>query len=128
MRIIGNILWFIFGGLFLGLLWAALGLLLCITIIGIPFGVQCFKTAKLSFAPFGKDVKIDFTEHPIANVIWAVLFGWEMAIAYLIYGIIFCITIVGIPLGLQMFKFMKLAFFPFGADVSKVGKSRKSKK
>ncbi len=119
MRIIGNILWFVFGGLILGLAWAILGLILCITIIGIPFGIQCFKAAILSFAPFGKKVDIDFTEHPIANVIWAVLCGWEIALAYLIYGVIFCITIVGIPLGLQMFKFMKLAFFPFGADIYK---------
>ncbi len=119
MRIIGNILWFILGGFILGLLWAILGLILCITIIGIPFGLQCFKAAALSFAPFGKTVNIDFAEHPIANVLWAVLCGWEIALAYLIYGIIFCITIVGIPLGLQMFKFMKLAFFPFGADIRK---------
>lgn len=119
MRIIGNILWFIFGGLILGLAWGILGLLLCITIIGIPFGLQCFKAAKLSFAPFGKKVDVRFGKHPIANVLWAIFCGWELALAYLIYGVFFCITIVGIPLGLQMFKFMKLAFFPFGADIKK---------
>ncbi len=128
MRILGNILWFILGGLLLGLLWTILGIVLCITIIGIPFGLQCFKAATLSFAPFGKEVDIDFTEHPVANVIWAVLCGWEIALAYLVYGIIFCVTIIGIPFGLQMFKFMKLAFFPFGADIHKVGKLKTKKR
>ncbi len=122
MRVIGNILWFIFGGLVLGLLWALLGIVLCITIIGIPFGIQCFKAAKLSFAPFGKQVNVNYIKHPVANVFWAVLFGWEVAVIYFIYGVILCITIIGIPAGLQLFKFMKLAFFPFGADVYKIGK------
>ncbi len=117
MRFIGNVIWFIFGGLILGLMWALLGLVLCITVVGIPLGVQCFKAAKLSFAPFGKKVDIQFSEHPIANIIWAIICGWEMAVVYLFYGIVCCITIVGIPLGLQLFKFMKLALFPFGADI-----------
>ncbi len=117
MKLIGNILWFILGGLILGLAWTLLGLFLCITVIGIPFGIQCFKAAKLSFFPFGKTVDIDFAEHPIANVLWAVFFGWEMALGYLFGGIICCITVIGIPVGLQMFKFMKLAFLPFGADI-----------
>ncbi len=117
MRIIGNILWFIFGGLFLGLGWALLGALLCITVIGIPFGLQCFKAAKLTFAPFGKDVCIHFNEHPIANILWAVFMGWEMALGYLCSGVVCCITIIGIPFGLQAFKLMKLAFLPFGATI-----------
>ena len=118
MRLIGNILWFIFGGLWLGLGWAIAGLILCITIIGIPLGTQCFKAAKLTFAPFGKTVTTHFDKHPIANIIWAILVGWEMAIGYLFAGVISCITIVGIPFGLQAFKMMKLAFLPFGATVN----------
>ena len=117
MKLIGNILWFILGGLWLGLSWAILGLLLCITIIGIPLGKQCFKAAKLTFAPFGKTVTVNFGKHPIANVLWAILFGWEMALGYLTCGVICCITIVGIPFGLQSFKMMALAFLPFGAEV-----------
>ncbi|MBR6782639.1 MAG: YccF domain-containing protein [Clostridia bacterium] len=119
MKLIANIIWFIFGGLWLGLGWLLLGLLLCITIIGIPLGIQCFKAAKLTFAPFGKKVTCSFDKHPIANIIWAVLVGWEMAIGYLIAGILCCITIIGIPLGLQSFKLMKLAFLPFGATINK---------
>ena len=118
MKLIANIIWFIFGGLWLGLSWAILGVLLCITIIGIPFGKQCFKAAKLTFAPFGKKVNTNFDKHPVANILWAIFFGWEMALGYLAAGVICCITIIGIPLGLQSFKLMKLAFLPFGAAVT----------
>ena len=119
MKLIANIIWFIFGGLWLGLGWLLLGLLLCITIIGIPLGTQCFKAAKLTVAPFGEKVTCNFDKHPIANILWAVLVGWEMALAYLCSGILCCVTIIGIPLGLQSFKLMKLAFLPFGATVTK---------
>ena len=117
MRTLAIILWFILGGLWLGLGWALTGLLLCITIIGIPLGKQCFKAAKLTFAPFGKDVTCHFNKHPIANLLWVILCGWEMALGYLFSGITCCITIIGIPFGLQAFKLMKLAFLPFGATV-----------
>ena len=122
MKLIANIIWFIFGGLWLGLGWTLLGLLLCITIIGIPLGKQCFKAARLTFAPFGKKVVTDFGKHPVANLIWAILVGWEMAIAYLVAGVICCITIIGIPMGLQSFKLMQLAFLPFGATVQSAKK------
>ncbi len=124
MRLIGNILWFIFGGFFLGLAWAILGVLLCITVIGIPFGLQCFKFAKLSFFPYGKKIDTHPEKHPIANIVWAVFFGWEMAIAYLICGVICCITVIGIPNGIVAFKMTKLALLPFGAKVTK-GKEKK---
>ena len=117
MRVLSNIIWILLGGIWLALLWALCGIILCITIVGIPFAIQCFKAAKLSFAPYGKKVILNFEKHPVANTIWAVLGGWEMAIAYLIIGILNCITIIGIPRGIQCFKIMKLAFFPFGAKV-----------
>lgn len=119
MKVILNIIWFILGGIWTGLAWLLLGLLLCITVVGIPFGLQCFKAAKISFAPFGKTVITNFDKHPIANILWAVLFGWEIALGYLVSGILCCITIIGIPCGLQSFKMMKLAFLPFGASVQK---------
>ena len=117
MRIIANIIWIIFGGIWLALLWLLLGVLLCITIVGIPFGLQCFKMAWLSLAPYGKKVDLNFTEHPIANTIWAVFGGWAIALIYLAVGLLNCITIIGIPRGIQCFKIMKLAFFPFGAKI-----------
>ena len=118
MRFLANVIWFILGGLWLGLSWALLGLLLCITIIGIPLGKQYFKAAALTLAPFGKQVHTHFERHPIANLLWVILFGWEMALGYLVAGILCCITLVGIPLGLQAFKMTALALLPFGATVT----------
>ena len=117
MRLIANIIWILFGGIWLALLWLLFGIVLCVTIVGIPFGIQCFKMAWLSLAPYGKKVDLNFTEHPIANVIWAVLGGWVIAVIYLFVGVLNCITIIGIPRGIQCFKIMKLAFFPFGAEI-----------
>lgn len=118
MRTLGNILWFLFGGLIGGLAWTLAGCIWCITIIGIPFGLQCFKFASLAFFPFGKDVvygggSVSF----LANIIWLIFFGWEMTLGYLALGAVWCITIVGIPVGLQCFKMAKLSLMPFGADV-----------
>ena len=119
IRAIANLIWFIFGGLVLGLLWSLAGLFLCITVIGIPLGLQCFKAAKLSFFPFGKKVDLKFSEHPIANMIWVFVGGWILAIAYLGMGLLNCITVIGIPNGIQCFKMTKLAFAPFGAKIVK---------
>ncbi|MCM1259786.1 MAG: YccF domain-containing protein [Prevotella sp.] len=117
LTILGNIIWIITGGIGTALGWLLIGVLLCITIIGIPFGKQCFKLATITLSPFGKEVKLDFGKHPIMNVVWLVLFGWEMFLAYIFNGILLCITIIGIPFGIQAFKFGKLAIFPFGAKV-----------
>jgi len=117
MRLLGNIIWFVFGGLIAAILWALLGVLLSITIIGIPLGLQCFKFASLVLFPFGREVKINFDKHPIANILWAILFGWEMALGYIGIGVFFCITIIGIPFGLQWFKLTTLALLPFGAKI-----------
>ena len=117
MKLIGNLLWFIFTGFITGLFWFVLGLVWCITIIGIPFGRQCFKMAGLVMTPFGKVVHSDFGKHPIANILWIIFGGLELCIAYLIVGVIWCITIVGIPFGRQCFKLSTLALVPFGASV-----------
>ena len=119
MKLLANLVWILLGGWFLALLWALVGILFCITIIGIPFGVQCFKLVRLSLFPYGHKVRLDVAKHPIANVIWAVLGGWEIAIVYLLAGLLNCITIIGIPRGIQCFKFVKLAFFPFGAKIQR---------
>ena len=115
MKTLGNILWFILVGLPLGLGWVLLGVLWCITIIGIPFGKQCFKIAGLSFFPFGKVVAGQFSKHIILNIIWIIFGGLELALGYLISGLIFCITIIGIPFGKQCFKLASLSLAPFGA-------------
>ena len=118
MSTVGNIIWIIFGGLISALSWVFTGVLMCITIIGIPFGKQCFKIAGLSLAPFGKNVNTDFNKHPIANVIWIILFGWELFIFNFLTGIMLFITIIGIPFGKQWFKLAKLALIPFGATLN----------
>ena len=119
VKLIANIIWFIFGGIWMALAWGFLGVLLCITVVGIPFGLQCFKAARLSFFPFGKHVVLNFGKHPIANTLWAIFLGWEIALFYLLVGAINCLTVIGIPSGLRCFKLMKLALFPFGAVISK---------
>lgn len=124
-KLIGNLIWLIFGGLWLALTWFIAGCILCITIIGIPFGMQCFKIAKISLWPYGRKIQLNFAKHPVANVIWAVLGGWELALVYLFVGIINCITIIGIPGGIQCFKIMKIAFFPFGATSTNKGSGLK---
>ena len=117
MRTLGNVVWIIFGGLISALSWVFTGLLMCITIIGIPFGKQCFKIAELSLAPFGKNVNTDFNKHPIANVIWMFLFGWELFLFNILTGVMVCITIIGIPFGKQWFKLAFLALIPFGTTI-----------
>ena len=121
MGFLGNILWFILGGFLSGLAWIIAGLLWCITIVGIPIGIQCFKLSGLSFFPFGKAVRNDGgTVSFIVNILWIIFSGLELAIGNLIIGCLLCITIVGIPFGLQFFKIAKLALMPFGAVVSKM--------
>ena len=117
MSCLGNAIWILLGGIFTSLYWFLAGVLLSITIIGIPLGKQCFKAAKLTFAPFGKTVVTHFDRHPIANIIWLLVVGWELAAYYFSVSVLCCLTIVGIPFGLQGFKLMMLAFCPFGAEV-----------
>ena len=121
MSFLGNILWFVFGGFFSGLAWLASGLLWCITIVGIPYGLQCFKFATLSFFPFGKEVRYGGgVFSTLANIIWLIFFGIPMAFGNLVIGLLWCITIVGIPFGKQFFKIEKLALTPFGAEIVSV--------
>ncbi|MBE6555769.1 MAG: YccF domain-containing protein [Ruminococcaceae bacterium] len=117
MKFIGNLLWLIFTGIATCLAWAFLGLLWCITIIGIPFGKQCFKLAELSLMPFGRRVSSNFGKHPIANVIWIIFGGFGLALGYVVTGLLWCITIIGIPFGKQCFKLALLSIAPFGANV-----------
>ena len=118
MKLLGNIIWFVCGGFEAAMIWAFIGLLWCCTIVGIPFGVQCFKAAGLVLWPFGKEV--DYGGGAVSllvNIIWIFFGGIELAFIHLVIGAIYCVTVVGIPFGLQHFKLAKLAFMPFGAKV-----------
>ncbi len=119
MNFIGNIIWLLIGGIIAAVLWAISGLILCITIIGIPFGLQCFKIAGFVLWPFGREIELGHfgAGGLIFNIIWLIVFGWEFAITHVIIGLIFCITIIGIPFGLQHFKFAMLGLIPFGARI-----------
>ena len=118
MSLLGNILWLIFGGFLSGISWILAGCLCCITVIGIPLGLQCFKFASLAFCPFGKQVIYGGGGFSfLANIIWLIFIGIWMAFAHVFVGILLCITIIGIPFGKQFFKLAKLSLMPFGATV-----------
>lgn len=118
MRLFGNIIWMLFGGIFTALYWFLAGCLFCISIVGIPLGRQAFKMASLTLAPFGKTIEYGGgAPSLVANIFWVICAGAPMALSYLVAGCVNCITIVGIPFGLQAFKMAKLSLLPFGARV-----------
>ena len=118
MGCLGNACWFIFGGAVSGISWLLAGCLWCVTIVGIPIGLQCFKFAGLSFFPFGKEVVYGGGAGSfVLNVIWLIVSGVPLALEHLAFGALLCVTIVCIPFGLQHFKLAKLALMPFGAEV-----------
>ncbi len=118
MSTFGNVIWLIFGGLIAALGYILAGLLLCLTIIGIPFGVQSMKIGVATLAPFGKEVvemnQANSTLRIIFNLLWLILFGWEIALAHLISALVLTITVVGIPFAKQHVKLIPLSLFPFG--------------
>ncbi len=118
MKLLGNVIWLIFGGLLIALEYAVGAIAACITVIGIPFGLQLFKLAALSLVPFGQEHEPD-PQAPgciclIFNIIWIFTGGIIVSLTHLVYGALLCITIIGIPFGMQHFKLMGLAFHPFG--------------
>ena len=122
MKTLGNLLWFVLAGLWMGLAWVLAGALWCVTIIGIPVGVQCFKFAQLAFWPFGREVvQGGGTGSLLLNIVWLLVSGVTLAALHMVCGLVLCITIVGIPFGLQCFKLAKLALFPFGSSVQRAG-------
>ena len=126
MKIIGNSIWVIFGGLILALEYAICGLIWCITIIGIPFGIQLFKCASLALWPFGREVRNKQNSTGCLstgmNVLWFLLGGIWLALEHVIAGLIFCITIIGIPFGKQHFKLAAIALTPFGREIGRIKK------
>ena len=119
MSILGNLIWFALGGFIPAILWFIFGILWSVTIIGIPVGIQCFKMANLQLFPFGKDISYASVGAGslLVNIIWIFIGGIELAIANVIIGGLLCVTIIGIPFGLQSFKMAKLSLMPFGAKI-----------
>ena len=121
MSVLGNIIWLVFGGFFMALEYLVSGFLLCCTIIGIPFGLQVFKIGLVALLPFSQTTVVEEGSRScleiIMNVIWFFIGGIWIALCHLGWGLLFCITIVGIPFGIQHFKLMRVALFPFGRTV-----------
>jgi uncharacterized membrane protein YccF (DUF307 family) len=122
LNLLLNVLWFVCGGFIITILYLLGGIILCLTIIGIPFGIQCFKLSVLGMAPFGREIRD--TEPPggaiamIMNIIWIILPGLELALIHLFLAFIFGITIIGLPFATQHLKMTRLAILPFGFRVS----------
>ncbi|MCR5604985.1 MAG: YccF domain-containing protein [Lachnospiraceae bacterium] len=120
MRLLLNLLWLICGGFLSALGWFTTGLLWCITVVGIPVGLQCFKLASVSLNPFGKEViNGGGAGSFLLNIVWIIFGGLELALSNVMLGLLLCITIIGIPFGLQFFKIAKVALMPFGAEVER---------
>ena len=121
MNLLLNIIWLVFGGFIIVIGYLLGSLILCITIIGIPFGIQCFKLAGLAIAPFGREVREK--EPPggcvsiVMNIIWIILPGLELALIHLVLALVFAITIIGLPIAAQHLKMTRLALIPFGFEV-----------
>jgi uncharacterized membrane protein YccF (DUF307 family) len=122
MKILGNIIWLLFGGLVTAIEYLISSILLCITIIGIPFGLQTLKLASLALWPFGR--KVRHTESAngclstIMNLIWLLIGGIWICLSHVAFGIILAITIIGIPFAMQHFKLAGLALTPFGREIN----------
>lgn len=121
MKLLGNIIWLIFGGIITCVEYFIASLLLMITIIGIPFGLQTLKLSVLALWPFGREVISD--PHSggclsvLMNVIWILVGGIWICLTHLVFGLFLCITLIGIPFGMQHFKMAGLALSPFGKDI-----------
>ncbi len=121
MNFIGNLIWLIFGGLFAALGYIVGGFVLCLTIFGIPFGLQCFKIAGLVLWPFGR--RVISTSNGMGclsiffNIIWLLCGGLYTAIVHLFFAAILAVTIIGIPFARQHLKLMELSLMPFGKQV-----------
>ena len=122
MSILGNLLWiFLGGGILISLFYMIGGIVLCATIVGIPFGVECFKLAYLALVPFGKEVDTRGSASGclplLMNILWWVFGGLEVALTHLVFALLCAITIVGIPFAVQHMKLLRLALVPFGATI-----------
>ena len=127
MRLILNVIWFVFGGLWLAIGYAFAALICFVLIITIPFGIAALRIAIFALWPFGKTVvkRADAgVGAGIGNVIWLILCGWWLALGHVITGVLQCLTIIGIPLGLANFKLIQISLLPLGRDIVSVEEAR----
>lgn len=121
MNLVGNVIWFLFGGVFAAIGYFVGGLALLLTVVGIPFGLQSCKLGIAVLAPFGREVvelpDANSVVRVIFNVIWLLFFGWEIALSHVFFAIVLAATIVGIPFAVQHIKLIPLCLLPFGRDL-----------
>ena len=119
LSLLGNIIWVILGGFWTAIEWLVAGLIMCVTIIGIPFGIQSFKIAAFALWPFGREIRrgVSGAGKILLNFIWIIFGGWYVALGHLAAAILLAITIIGIPFAVQHFKLAGIAFAPFGAEI-----------
>jgi uncharacterized membrane protein YccF (DUF307 family) len=121
MNLLGNIIWLLFGGIVIAIQYLIGSIVLMITIVGIPFGIQTLKMAALAIWPFGRYTVVHSRAsgclYILMNVIWLLFGGLWIAVSHAVFGLILCITIIGIPFGLQHFKLTAIALSPFGRDI-----------
>jgi uncharacterized membrane protein YccF (DUF307 family) len=128
VRILLNVIWLVFGGLWLALGYAVVALVMFVLIITIPFGIAAARIALFCLWPFGRTLirRPDAgTGSLIGNVIWFVLAGWWLALGHLVTGVLMCVTIIGIPLGLANFKLIPVSLTPFGREIVDVDRARR---
>jgi uncharacterized membrane protein YccF (DUF307 family) len=127
VRTIGNVLWFLLAGWWLALYYALVGLLACLLVVTIPFGIAAFRLAGYSLWPFGRTVEVARdagAASAVGNILWIVLFGWHLCLAHIAAGVALCATIIGIPFGIAAFKLSVLALMPLGTRVVDVDSRR----
>ncbi|MER7015551.1 YccF domain-containing protein [Saccharopolyspora sp. NPDC000359] len=120
MRLLLNVIWLVFGGLWMALGYAFAGILLAITIIGIPFAIASFRMANFALWPFGRRLVGEPTAgvmSGIGNILWLVLAGWWLALGHIVTGFLQCVTIIGIPLGIANFKLIPVSLMPLGKRI-----------
>lgn len=121
INFIGNLIWLLFGGIIIAIMYLVGSIILIITIIGAPFGIQTLKMGALALWPFGRDTRVHSRAsgclYIIMNIIWLLCGGIWIAVTHAVFGLLLCITIIGIPFGLQHFKLAAVALNPFGRDI-----------
>lgn len=121
MNLLGNLIWLIFGGLWSALGYFFGGIILCLTVVGIPWGLQCFKLAELVLWPFGREVVSSSGDtgclSVLANIIWLLCGGLYTALVHIFFGLLLTISIIGIPFAKQHFKLIEISMMPFGKEI-----------
>jgi uncharacterized membrane protein YccF (DUF307 family) len=121
MKILGNLVWLIFGGIIIAIEYIIGSIILMITIVGIPFGLQTLKMGALAIWPFGRDTRVHERAsgclYIFMNLLWLLCGGIWIALTHALFGLLLMITIIGIPFGMQHFKLSSIALNPFGRDI-----------